>query len=99
MITNAQQKSQTINQGVTMAKMRTFTFTDGDNVETKEAVSYKKAVKSFQSGTKSASVKVEWEAKKGGIYEIIQDLPIGRKIRQSMITEKKRAALKAKLGR
>lgn len=61
-----------------MAKMRTFTFTDGDKVETKEAVSYKKAVKSFQSGTQSKFVKVEWEAKKGDIYEMIQPLPMGR---------------------
>ena len=61
-----------------MAKMRTYTFYDGDNVETKESVSYKKAVKSFQSNTKSKSVRVEWEAKKGGLYEIIQPLPMGR---------------------
>lgn len=61
-----------------MAKMRTYTFYDGDKVETKESVSYKKAVKSFQSNTKSKSVRVEWEAKKGGLYEIIQPLPIGR---------------------
>ena len=82
-----------------MAKMRTFTFTDGDKVETREAVSYKKAVLSFQGGTKSTSVKVEWEAKKGGIYEMVQQLPIGRKIRQAMAAEKKRAALKARLVR
>ena len=81
-----------------MAKMRTFTFTDGDKVETREAVSYKKAVKSFQSGTQSKFVKVEWEAKKGGIYEMVQSLPMGRKIRQAMAAEKKRALLKAKAG-
>lgn len=61
-----------------MAKMRTYTFYDGENVETKEATSYKKAVKSFQSNTKSKSVRVEWEAKKGGLYEMIQQLPMGR---------------------
>ena len=81
-----------------MAKMRTFTFTDGDKVETREAVSYKKAVQSFQGGTKSSFVTVEWEAKKGGIYEMVQQLPIGRKIRQAQAAEKKRAALKAKMG-
>jgi len=81
-----------------MAKMRTFTFTDGDKVETREAVSYKKAVKSFQSGTQSRFVRVEWEAKKGGIYEMIQPLPMGRKVRQAAAAEKKRAALKAKAG-
>ena len=82
-----------------MAKMRTFTFYDGDKTETKEAVSYKKAVRSYQSGSESSSVKVEWEAKKGGVYEMIQALPIGRKVRQAALSEKKRAALKAKMGR
>jgi hypothetical protein len=82
-----------------MAKMRTFTFYDGDKVETKEAISYKKAVRSFQGGSESKSVRVEWTAKKGGTYETIQILPLGRKIRQAAILEKKRAALKAKLGK
>ena len=82
-----------------MTKMRTFTFYDGDKVETKEAISFKKAVKSYQGGTESKSVKVEWEAKKGGIYEVIQALPIGRKIRQAAITEAKRRAAKAKMSR
>ena len=61
-----------------MAKMRTFTFFDGDESKTIEAVSYKKAVKSFQGGTKSKIVRVEWEAKKGGEYEKMQVLPMGR---------------------
>ena len=85
-----------------MAKMRTFTFYDGDKVETKEAISYKKAVISYQGGSESKSVRVEWTAKKGGTYETIQTLPLGRKVRQAAILEKKRAALKAlkaKLGR
>ena len=82
-----------------MTKMRTFTFYDGDKVETKEAISFKKAVKSYQGSTESKSVKVEWEAKKGGMYEVTQDLPIGRKIRQAALSEKKRAALKAKMSR
>ena len=38
----------------------------------------KKAIKSFQGGTKSKSVRVEWEAKKGGMYEMTQRLPMGR---------------------
>tara|TARA_B100001057_G_scaffold322395_1_gene322616 strand:- start:8971 stop:9210 length:240 start_codon:yes stop_codon:yes gene_type:complete len=79
--------------------MRTFTFYDGDKVETKEAISFKKAVRSYQGSTESKSVKVEWEAKKGGMYEVTQDLPIGRKIRQAALSEKKRAALKAKMSR
>lgn len=82
-----------------MAKMRTYTFYDGDKVETKEALSYRKAVRSYQSGSESNSVRVEWTAKKGGTYETIQSLPLGRKVRQAAILEKKRAALKAKLGK
>jgi len=82
-----------------MAKMRTYTFYDGDKVETKEALSYRKAVRSYQSGSESNSVRVEWTAKKGGTFEMIQSLPLGRKIRQAAILEKKRAALKAKLGK
>ena len=82
-----------------MTKMRTFTFYDGDKVETKEAISFKKAVRSYQGSTESKSVKVEWEAKKGGMYEVTQDLPIGRKIRQAALSEKKRADLKAKMSR
>ena len=61
-----------------MAKMRTFTFTDGDKVETRQAVSYKKAVRSYQGSAKAKSVRVEWEAKKGGLYEKQQTLPYGR---------------------
>ncbi|OUU18415.1 MAG: hypothetical protein CBC05_02485 [Crocinitomicaceae bacterium TMED45] len=67
-----------------MVKMRTFTFYDEgaeaeeNKVKTVEALSFKKAVKSFQGGTKSKQVRVEWEAKKGGLYEKIQQLPYGR---------------------
>ena len=79
-----------------MAKMRTYTFYDGENVETKEEMSYRKAVRSFQGSTKSKSVRVEWTAKKGGTYEKIQTLPLGRKIRQAIIQQKTKDALKAK---
>ena len=78
-----------------MAKMRTYTFYDGENVETKEATSYKKAVKSYQGGTKAQQVEVEWTTKKGEEFYAVQTLPIGRKIRQAAIKEKQRAALRA----
>jgi len=61
-----------------MPKMRTFTFTDGVETKTVDAVSFKKAVKSYQTNAKANSVKVEWEAKKGGVYEKTQKLPLGR---------------------
>ena len=58
--------------------MRTFKFTEGDETKTIDAVSYKKAVKSYQSSSKGNVVQVEWEAKKGGVYEKDQKLPLGR---------------------
>ncbi len=58
--------------------MRTFTFYDGEETKTIDALGYRRAVKSFQNNTKSKSVKVEWEAKKGGTYEKQQILPLGR---------------------
>ena len=61
-----------------MPKMRTFKFTEGEETKTVDAVSYKKAVKSFQGSTKDKVVRVEWEAKKGGEYEKMQNLPMGR---------------------
>ena len=61
-----------------MPKMRTFKFTENGETKTVDAVSYKKAVKSFQSGTKAKEVTVEWEAKKGGLYEKKIVLPLGR---------------------
>lgn len=61
-----------------MAKMRTFTFYDGEETKTIDALGYRRAVKSFQANTKSKIVRVEWEAKKGSIYEKQQPLPLGR---------------------
>ena len=61
-----------------MAKMRTFTFYDGEETKTVDALGYRRAVKSFQANTKSKIVRVEWEAKKGSIYDKQQPLPLGR---------------------
>ena len=62
-----------------MAKMRTFEFTEGSDVKTVEAMSYRKAVKSYQSSSKATVVTVEWPASKGGYYTKQQTLPLGRK--------------------
>lgn len=62
-----------------MTKMRTFTFIDGDTTETREAVSWKKAVKSYQSSAKNKVITVEWTSKKGEEFSKLQTLPIGRK--------------------
>jgi hypothetical protein len=80
-----------------MKKLRTYTFIDGEETKTIEATSYRKAVRSFQSGSESKVVRVEWEAKKGGEYEKIQSLPLGRKIRQAAIIDAKRLAAKKRL--
>jgi|TARA_B110000285_G_scaffold217861_1_gene266711 hypothetical protein len=82
-----------------MKKLRTYTFIDGEDTKTIEALSYRKAVRSFQGGSESKVVRVEWEAKKGGEYEKIQTLPLGRKIRQAAIIQAKKDIAKAKIGK
>ena len=80
-----------------MAKMRLFKFwnANGDEKE-KEAISLKKAIMSVQSEFKDKMISVEYISKKGkemchGIM-----IPIGRKIKQALIQERRREALKAK---
>ena len=77
--------------------MRVFKFWNeaGDEKE-KEALSLKKAIMSVQSDFKDKMISVEYISKKGkemchGIM-----IPIGRKIKQDMIQERRREALKAK---
>jgi len=82
-----------------MKKLRTYTFIDGEDTKTIESLSYRKAVRSFQGGSESKVVRVEWEAKKGGEYEKIQTLPLGRKIRQAAIIQAKKDIAKAKIGK
>ena len=62
-----------------MAKMRTFEFTEGSDTKTIEAMSYRKAVRSYQSSSKATVVTVEWPASKGGYYTKQQTLPLRRK--------------------
>ena len=80
-----------------MPRMRVFKFWNeaGDEKE-KEALSLKKAIMSVQSDFKDKMISVEYISKKGkemchGIM-----IPIGRKIKQAMIQERRREALKAK---
>ncbi len=80
-----------------MTKMRMFKFWNeaGDEKE-KEAMSLKKATKSVQGDFKDRMISVEYISKKGKemCHSIL--IPIGRRIRQAIIQEKKRAELKAK---
>ena len=80
-----------------MAKMRIFKFWNeaGDEKE-KESMSLKKAIMSVQGDFKDNIIGVEFISKKGKKIETSIRIPIGRKIRQSLIVEKRRAALKAK---
>ena len=80
-----------------MKKMRIFKFwnENGDEKE-KEALSLKKAVMSVQGDYKDKVIGVSYTSKKGKLIETSINIPMGRKIRQSIIVEKRRAALKAK---
>ena len=80
-----------------MAKMRIFKFwNEAGEEKEKEAMSLKKAIMSVQGDFKENVVGVEFISKKGKKIETSVKIPIGRKIRQSLIIEKRRAALKAK---
>ena len=80
-----------------MPKMRKFLFwNEAGEEKEKEALSLKKAVMSVQSDFKDRMISVEYISKKGKemCHSII--IPIGRKLRQSILQEKRREALKAK---
>ena len=80
-----------------MAKMRMYKFWNeaGDEKE-KEEMSLKKAVKSVQGDFKDKFIGVEYISKKGKKIIDSVKIPIGRRIRQAIITEAKRLAAKAK---
>ena len=61
-----------------MPKMRKFTIIDGGESSEVEALSFKRAVKSYQGNAKNKEITVEWEAKKGEYYTKQQPLPLGR---------------------
>ena len=76
--------------------MRIFKFwnENGDEKE-KEALSLKRAVMSVQGDYKDKVIGVEYVSKKGKQISTSVKIPIGRKIRQSIILEQKRLAAKA----
>ena len=76
--------------------MRIFKFWNeaGDEKE-KESMSLKKAVMAVQGDFKDKVIGVEYVSKKGKQISQSVKIPMGRKIRQAIILEKKRAALKA----
>jgi hypothetical protein len=78
-----------------MSKMRLFKFwnENGDEKE-KEAMSLKKAVISVQGDFKDKVIGVEYVSKRGKQISDSVKIPMGRKIRQAIIIEKKKAAAK-----
>ena len=81
-----------------MSKMRMYKFwnENGDEKE-KEAMSLKKAVMAVQGDYKDKFISVEYVSKKGKQISQSVEIPMGRKIRQSLALEKKRLAKKAAL--
>ena len=67
----------------------------GDEKE-KEEMSLKKAIKSVQGDFKDKFIGVEYISKKGKKIIDSVKIPIGRRIRQAIITEAKRVAAKVK---
>tara|TARA_B100001996_G_scaffold333586_1_gene283271 strand:- start:33 stop:401 length:369 start_codon:yes stop_codon:yes gene_type:complete len=80
-----------------MPKMRKFLFWNetGEEKET-EQLSLKKAIMSVQSNFKDRLIGVKYISKKGKemCHGIL--IPIGRKIKQELVKERRREALKAK---
>ena len=76
--------------------MRIFKFwnENGDEKE-KEALSLKKAVMSVQGDYKEKVIGVEYVSRKGKQISTSVNIPMGRKISQSIILEQKRLAAKA----
>ena len=83
-----------------MAKMRIFKFWNEAGVEKeKEDISLKKAVRAVQGDFKDREISVEYISKKGKQMCHSIMIPIGRKLRQSILQEKQRLALKEKMAR
>ena len=74
--------------------MYKFWHEAGDEKE-KEEMSLKKAVRAVQGDYKDKFISVEYVTKKGKQISQSVKIPMGRKIRQALIIEQKRAAAKA----
>ena len=77
--------------------MRKFLFWNksGDEKET-EQISLKKAIMSVQGHFKDTMISVEYISKKGKEMCHSIFIPIGRKIKQALLQERRREALKKK---
>ena len=80
--------------------MRKFLFwNEAGEEKEKEALSLKKAIMSVQSDYKDRMISVEDISKKGKEMSHGILIRIGRKIKQALIQERRREALKAKMAR
>ena len=80
-----------------MANMRIFKFwNEAGEEKEKEALSLKKAIMSVQSDFKDRMISVEYISKKGKEMCHSIFIPIGRRIKQELVKERRREALKAK---
>ena len=80
-----------------MPKMRKFRFwNEAGEEKEKEAMSLKKAIMSVQGDFKDRMISVEYISKKGKemCHGIL--IPIGRKVKQALVQERRMAAAKAK---
>ena len=75
--------------------MRIFKFWNENGDEKEKEVKFKKVVMSVQGDYKDKVIGVEYVSKKGKQISTSVKIPIGRKIRQSIILEQKRLAAKA----
>ncbi len=75
-------------------RMYKFWNENGDEKE-KEAMSLKKATMAVQGDFKDRFIGVEYVSKKGKEISTSVEIPVGRKIRQAIVQEKRQAALKA----
>ena len=62
-----------------MSKNRIFKISDGTETKEVEAMSYKKAVRSFQGSSKAKMITIEWTTKRGQEFFKEQPIPLGRK--------------------
>ncbi len=62
-----------------MSKTRIFKINDGTETKEVEAMSYKKAVRSFQGSSKASVITIEWTTKRGQEFFKEQKIPLGRK--------------------
>ena len=62
-----------------MSKNRIFKISDGTDTKDVEAMSFKKAVRSFQGSSKAKMITIEWTTKRGQEFFKEQKIPLGRK--------------------